>query len=107
MGGTVAGGRKASATNKERYGEDFYKNIGRMGGMAGHSGGFASMPFEKASALGKRGGMKSRRGLAISQDEVKNISNELAKGKTITEVAKATGWSAATVSRIRRKGSHV
>jgi len=32
MTGTKAGGLKAGKTNKERYGEDFYKKIGAMGG---------------------------------------------------------------------------
>lgn len=27
MGGTIEGGKKASATNKEKYGEDFYAKI--------------------------------------------------------------------------------
>lgn len=32
MAGTKQGGLKAAATNKERHGKDFYKNIGRQGG---------------------------------------------------------------------------
>lgn len=35
MVGTVAGGRKAAATNKERYGADFYAKIGSEGGSRG------------------------------------------------------------------------
>ena len=34
MAGTVQGGLLAAKTNKERYGVDFYKNIGRNDGQA-------------------------------------------------------------------------
>jgi len=62
MGGTRAGGLKAQATNKQRYGEDFYKHIGHMGGKLSHAGGFKDR--ELARRAGKIGGMKSRRGKA-------------------------------------------
>ena len=35
MVGTKAGGQKAAATNKERHGKDFYREIGRKGGKNG------------------------------------------------------------------------
>lgn len=35
MPGTLEGGRKAAATNKAKYGADFYANIGRKGGKNG------------------------------------------------------------------------
>ena len=40
MAGTVLGGRKAAATNKDIHGEDFYRRIGAMGGRASGTGGF-------------------------------------------------------------------
>ena len=55
-----AGGLKAAATNKERHGKDFYKRIGRKGGKAAKTGGFASDP-ELASRAGRIGGKKSSR----------------------------------------------
>ena len=61
MSGTVEGGRKAAATNKKKYGKDFFKNIGRKGGQNGHTGGFASN-HELAVRAGQLGGRKSRRG---------------------------------------------
>lgn len=64
MSGTKEGGRKAAATNKERYGEGFYARIGRTGGQNGHTGGFASMPSWKVSECGRKGGLISRRGPA-------------------------------------------
>lgn len=61
MGGTKAGGRKAAATNKKRYGPDFYANIGAKGGKLGHTGGFAANR-ELARIAGAKGGRLSRRG---------------------------------------------
>lgn len=61
MAGTKAGGLKAAATNKAKYGEGFYARIGRMGGQNGHTGGFAANP-ELAKLAGAKGGRKSRRG---------------------------------------------
>ena len=63
MSGTKAGGKKAAKTNKERYGEDFYKVQGAKGGRNGHTGGFASNR-ELARIAGAKGGRISRRGPA-------------------------------------------
>lgn len=63
MAGTRIGGLKAAATNKAKHGEDFYVRMGRIGGMRGHTGGFASNP-ELARRAGAKGGRKSRRGPA-------------------------------------------
>lgn len=61
MAGTKLGGLKASRSNKEKYGKDFYKRIGAIGGRNGHTGGFASNP-ELARLAGAKGGRISRRG---------------------------------------------
>ncbi|MBQ8157315.1 hypothetical protein IJ102_02935 [Candidatus Saccharibacteria bacterium] len=63
MAGTKAGGRKAAATNKSKYGKDFYAEIGRKGGRNGHTGGFAANP-ELAKLAGAKGGRISKRGKA-------------------------------------------
>ncbi|MBQ1373045.1 hypothetical protein IJJ54_03480 [Candidatus Saccharibacteria bacterium] len=63
MAGTKAGGRKAAATNKSKYGKDFYAEIGRKGGQNGHTGGFAANP-ELAKIAGAKGGRISKRGKA-------------------------------------------
>lgn len=60
MAGTVEGGRKASLTNKQRYGSDFYANIGAKGGKLGHTGGFYANR-KLASEAGRKGGTISRR----------------------------------------------
>lgn len=60
MAGTKAGGLKAAQTNKELHGSDFYSRIGRMGGQAGHTGGFAYNPA-LARIAGAKGGRNSSR----------------------------------------------
>jgi hypothetical protein len=60
MSGTKAGGLKAAATNKAKYGEDFYRIQGAKGGRNGHTGGFAANP-ELARIAGKKGGAISKR----------------------------------------------
>ena len=72
MAGTKAGGKKAAATNKAKYGADFYREMGRIGGRNGHTGGFASEAVgkdgltgrQRASMVGTIGGKKSKRGPA-------------------------------------------
>jgi len=69
MSGTETGGKLAAKTNKERHGEDFYKNIGKAGGLGGKADpktgkklkGFA-LNIERARSAGKTGGSVSRRG---------------------------------------------
>lgn len=60
MPGTKTGGKKAAATNLERHGKDFYREIGAKGGRNGHTGGFASNP-ELAKIAGAKGGRISKR----------------------------------------------
>lgn len=63
MAGTLAGGKKAAATNMLRHGKDFYKRIGAKGGANGHTGGFAAHP-ELAKIAGAKGGrISSRKGI--------------------------------------------
>lgn len=60
MSGTKIGGVKAAATNKKKWGKDFYKRIGALGGQKSKGGGFAANP-ELAREAGQRGGLKSRK----------------------------------------------
>lgn len=78
MAGTREGGLKASKTNKSRNGADFYQRIGRLGGMLGNTGGFASNKVGKDGLTGRErsiiygaiGGRKSKRG------PVKKVKND-------------------------------
>lgn len=66
MSGTRAGGLKTAITNRERHGDDFYREIGRKGGKNGHTGGFAANR-QLAVEAGRKGGLKSRRGKGKTQ----------------------------------------
>lgn len=60
MAGTKAGGKAAAATNKAKYGDDFYARIGKEGGQRGRTGGFFA-DRELARKAGAKGGRISRR----------------------------------------------
>lgn len=70
MAGTRRGGLKAAQTNKKRYGDNFYRTIGRPGGLISRGGGFATEKVgtdgltgtERARVVGSKGGQISRRG---------------------------------------------
>ncbi len=59
MANTKAGGSKACQTLKERYGEDYFKKIGALGGKKSRGGGFADKDL--ARRAGAIGGRKSKR----------------------------------------------
>lgn len=75
MSGSKLGGQRAAATNKNKYGEDFYVRIGAIGGKNGNTGGFASPLLcdceykedlhKKAECAGAKGGTISRRGKGV------------------------------------------
>jgi len=60
MAGTKTGGKSAAATNKAKYGADFYAKIGAMGGKKGRTGGFYANR-DLARSAGAKGGRISRR----------------------------------------------
>lgn len=70
MAGNKEGGAKAAATNKKKYGKDFYSIIGRKGGSNGNTGGYASDKVgadgltgrQRAKISGAKGGSISKRG---------------------------------------------
>ena len=69
MAGTKDGGKAAAATNKAKYGTEFYAKIGAKGGRKGRTGGFASAQVgadgltgrQRAILAGAAGGRISRR----------------------------------------------
>jgi uncharacterized protein len=67
MAGTAPGGRKAAATNRQRYGMNFYESIGRLGGRKSRGGGFAKNPA-LAREAGRKGGQASRRTKTTQND---------------------------------------
>jgi hypothetical protein len=65
MAGTKAGGQAAAATNKQKYGSDFYSKIGAKGGKLGKTGGFFANR-ELARQAGAKGGRISRRSKKVA-----------------------------------------
>lgn len=63
ISGTLQGGKRAAQTNKARHGEDYYKELGRLGGSKKVPKGFA-VNRELARIAGAKGGRNSRRGKA-------------------------------------------
>lgn len=63
MAGTKKGGKLAAATNRAKYGADFYSKIGAKGGKKGRTGGFFA-DRELARIAGAKGGRISRRSKA-------------------------------------------
>lgn len=93
MVGIKEGGLKTAATNKKKYGEDFYKNIGARGGRNGHTGGFAADP-ERARWAGAKGGSKSRRGKSTI-GYAATVRDNLDKVKFLID----SGWSLKEIAR--------
>ena len=81
MSGTQKGGLKAAKTNIKRHGKNYYAEIGRKGGKASGSGGFASMKVgrdgltgvQRAKIAGQKGGLKSKRKPAKLEDVTKRV----------------------------------
>lgn len=57
MSGTSAGGKKAAIINKNRYGDDYYSRLGKVGGKKGrgksYGGGFAYVAPGQSENNGK------------------------------------------------------
>lgn len=54
MSGTISGGKRTAATNKERYGENYYRMVGKLGGKVKVPKGFAITGL--AREAGAKGG---------------------------------------------------
>lgn len=63
MSQTPEGAIKAKATIIEKYGKDYFANMGKLGGQKSTSGGFGQgeMGRERARIAGAKGGRVSRR----------------------------------------------
>ena len=72
MSGTISGGKAAAATNKSKYGTDFYAKIGAKGGKKGTTGGFAANR-ELARKAGAKGGRISRRTKKTINDSTQTV----------------------------------
>lgn len=71
MSGTREGGIKTRKALKERYGDDYYRYIGSIGGSRSKTGGFAANP-KLAKEAGVKGGLTSRRS-TYDKEEIERI----------------------------------
>ena len=70
--------RKTAIVNKEKYGEDYYKKIGAMGGRAKVSTkGFGSATPEQRREWGRKGGLNKRvQNEETEQDIISSVAQE-------------------------------
>jgi uncharacterized protein len=65
MAGTIEGGKATAASNKAKYGDDFYKRIGKLSQKAWAANGRKPRGFsvnpDLARTAGAKGGRRSRR----------------------------------------------
>ena len=107
MAGTKIGGLKAAITNKQRHGQDFYRNIGQKGGSNGWTGGFYGKP-DTARVAGTKGGRASSRGNSAKYDAIYkthywDIQRMLQEGCPYAQIARKFGLDvSALILRIRR-----
>lgn len=99
MPGTVAGGLKCAATNKAKYGDDWYKKIGAIGGRNGNTGGFASN-HTLAQLAGAKGGHLSKRGKSLTTiDNIRRAKELREHGTTVKNIAVAMQVTESTIYR--------
>lgn len=100
MPGTKAGGLKARATLIEKYGKDYYSKMGKIGGMRGHTGGFASN-LALACVAGRKGGaISKRKGERINLDLYYNsIKDKYLGGESVKQLAREYGVSDGAMKR--------
>lgn len=80
MAGTKAGGKKCAATNKRKYGNNWYAEIGRKGGQAKIPKGFALNP-QLARQAGRKGGLTSSKAPTLTLEERRQEIAELLKNE--------------------------
>ena len=100
MSGTKEGGLKAYRTNIKKNGKDFYREIGRIGGRNGNTGGFAAN-HELARLAGAKGGKRSKKkGMTdITKNRIKSAQAMKAEGYTSGTIAKVMGKHINTIYR--------
>ena len=80
MSGTKAGGKKCAATNKRKYGDNWYAEIGRKGGQVKTPKGFALNP-QLARQAGRKGGLTSSKSPILTLEERRQEIAELLKNE--------------------------
>lgn len=101
MSGNKIGGIRAAKTNKAKYGDNFYREIGAKGGRNSSTGGFASdivgkdglTGRERAAILAKKSGRMGKRGYKLIK---KTLFHYIYQKKDTGEIVKfpaIRGWN--------------
>lgn len=110
MSGTYAGGAKAAATNKRKYGDDYYARMGKIGGSVSKSGGYASEVVgkdgltgkQRAKVAGAKGGSSSSRA-GIRNGKGKSPSTQLRYARQdFQEGFGDSTWRSRILNKLRR-----
>jgi general stress protein YciG len=88
MSGTRAGGLKTVQVIKNRYGEDYYHKLGKIGGSISVGGGFSRDPG-LASTAGTKGGSTPRKN--TRQGRILALVGR--EGLTVSEIVRALPFS--------------
>jgi len=91
MAGNQIGGKKTANICKRKYGKNFYKKIGALGGAAGSTGGFYN-DSARARELGSIGGTKHR---ICTDEEFLKIGYKL--DWNVDDIVHETGYKPSTV----------
>lgn len=105
MAGTKEGGIKARKAIMERYGENYYRDLGHKGGTTskGALRGFATNP-SLASQAGKRGGYSSKRTSVLqSRENMEKVKNYAEQGFSTQEIADLMDMCPSTIRYYLRR----
>lgn len=82
MAGTPEGGKKASLTKIKKYGEDFYREIGRKSweNDRDHNVGFAKLDKETLKEISARGGKKTKKDYKSTEKADASEPEEISTG---------------------------
>jgi general stress protein YciG len=79
MAGTKQGAAKAAQTNKDKYGKDFYRQIGAQSWKnpkRSRTTGFALLPKEQVVELGRKGGQQNKGKTYAKKDKEEYVTAE-------------------------------
>lgn len=114
MSGTLEGGRKAAATNKAKYGKEFYSNIGRKGGSnytkdqlerireeLGWNDDQSTAALSEIDKRVRRYAFKKRKGEEMTGEALRKW--RISIGASQAEIAKRAGVSRQTIVAYEQK----
>ena len=93
MAGSKSGGKLAAKRMKELYGEQYYANIGRIGGQVKNSKKGFGTNRELARIAGEKGGTVSRRHKQMDNNEASNTANSESIWRKVSLTERLKIWN--------------